>query len=238
MRKTLQGIVLRVIKFNDKSDIVHLFCLHEGRRAFLFRKYMKAKSHSLLNLYPLALIEFEASIPSGGSLSALSDPRWVSDTFQNESQLEKNAVSFYLAELIYRILPEGFVQDELFEFLFSAFTFFNKSVYSPNFHLWLTAVLIKEMGISPPGLTAKHEFLDLKSGNNSSSKPDHPLFLESDDARVFNLLFELKIDQLDELKLSGRSRGKMLDALVSVIAFHLVPNLHLNSLEVLKEVFA
>ena len=76
MLQEFHGIVLSVFKYNDKSNIVHIFSREEGRGSFLVPAVRLRRSTVRQVLFqPLHMVEFVADVKPRSSLHPVREAR-------------------------------------------------------------------------------------------------------------------------------------------------------------------
>lgn len=76
MLQRLEGVVLHVVKYSDKSNIVHIYTRQNGSMSFLIPAVRSRKS--LVNgvlFRPFSLVEVEADVRSKAALPSIKEAR-------------------------------------------------------------------------------------------------------------------------------------------------------------------
>ena len=152
----------------------------------------------------------------------------------------KASMSIFLADFLYHCLKGEGENAVLFSFLDNSLRWFDEAVGGyANFHLILMLRLTRFLGIWPtlegwaPG-----KFYDLKGACYSSRLPDHGQYLCADDARWVPLLLHTDYGTMHRLRLTRDKRWHMLDILLQYYRLHVPAFGELQSLDVLRELFA
>ena len=107
MQEKLEGIVINVIKYNDKHNIAHIYTDKLGMLAFLVRQGTTHASRMRNAMFmPLSLIGFEARLQPGRELGTLHDVRRKAVLMSIYSDPMKNAVAMFLSELLSHTIHE------------------------------------------------------------------------------------------------------------------------------------
>lgn len=208
-------IVLNYTKIRDSSIVLHTLSRTYGRKSFLVK--IGAKSHMSFFL-PLNILE----------LSVTENPRsdlWYARVNSAASPLSgirgnmfKNTISLFMAEVIYRTVKEGAMEDGLYEWLereiltLDALT----SDFS-NFHIRFLLELCIALGFRP-------EAKDMIpfSGDNQEQ------------IETF-----MHMDLLDSMlvPLNGKLRNEMADSIIHYLEYHTESTINIRSLQVLREIY-
>ena len=123
------GIVLRIIKYNDRSHIVDLYSQELGRCAVLVNISKSTKSKLKSNLFqPLSILDLNLSKTNKSSLYRLKDVK-LSYTFQSiPFHPVKSALAFYIAEFLYYAVRDENINKPLFDYLDHSMRWDRKSV--------------------------------------------------------------------------------------------------------------
>lgn len=234
------GIVLRIIKYNDRSHIVDVYSQELGRCAVLVNIAKSSKSKIKSNLFqPLSLLDFNLSKTTKSSLYRLRDVRSHYTFSSIPFHPIKSAIAFYIAEFLYYAIRDENVNRPLFDYLDHSMRWLDGSEAGfANFHLVFLIRLSRFLGLYP-NYSDYHrgDYFDLKHACFCSVQPLHPRFLKGEEALFILKLMRMNYDSMHLFKFSRQERGRVLHILNDFYKLH-IPNFpDLKSLDVLKELF-
>jgi DNA repair protein RecO (recombination protein O) len=234
------GIVLNHVKYSETSVIIHIYTEKFGRQSYLVNGIRKSRNKGkAILLQPLTLLQMEVTYHEKKDIHRIVDFR-VSQPFRSiPFDQTKRAITFFIAELLSKVLREEQANQDLFNFLFHAIEVLDESLHGlANYHLFFMFQLSRFLGFAPSEPAAKvSAYFDLKNGIFLSAKPQHPYYLHDKALKNWIQLYSLKADQLNELQLNTSSRRELLDALILYYELHMLQFSSLKSPDVLHALF-
>lgn len=233
------GLVLRTVKYSDKSSIVTVYTREYGRVSYIVYGLSGKKSGIRAACFlPLSTIEITAVFHPAKELQHLKEVRMLNSLTSIYTNPLKNALILFIAELLYKTLRQPEPEAHLYDFLEQAILQLEQNnAEVGNFHLILMMKLSGYLGFEPNPESGKTRYFDLMNGVFLSDKPLHSHFLSSEMTTLFNSLLHLTFESDNTLILSREKRKALLDVLIEYYKLH-VPDFHgLNSVGVLHEVF-
>ncbi len=218
MKTATELIVLNTTKYGEKSLVVHCLSRDFGRRSFFVRSAPPVSSL----FSPMAILEgnvvelphLHGTMPSLTSLSRrVNLPR-------TRGNLYKSSITLFMAEVLFRAIPEGVTGDGLYDWCVSQIMLLealDKDV--GNFPLLFLLELTVGIGFRP-------EFRDIA--------PFVPENLHPEMRRLMSLPFA----EAMLVPLSGSSRNSLSDAVLRYIEVQLDAALNIRSLAVLRELMS
>ena len=241
MDKSTLGIVLRVIKYNDTSNIVDVYTNALGRCSVLVRVPKRARSRTKNVLFqPLAVLDLDLTQRSQGGLFFIKDVS-VNYVFQSIPYNPiKSAIAFFLADFVYHAVKEETENPGLFTYLLSSIEWLDLSKDSfSNFHLVFLMRFSSFLGFYP-NLDNYHLgcYFDLMSAQFVSIKPlTHAHYLNEMESSHIQTLMRMNYETMHLFRLSRSERSRILVILNEFYKLH-IPNFpDLKSLEILQELF-
>ena len=234
-----QGLFLNYIRYSDTSVIARIYTRKYGQQAYIVNGIRAQKAASKIHLFqPLFLLDMEIDYKPGRSLQRLKQVRLYAPFEQIPFQIKKSTQAMFLAEMLLVCLREEEPNDELFDFLFHAFSLLDLldegvSNFSVVFLLKLTLYL----GVYPqvPDFPIPR-FFDLRASVFTSVEPLHGQFLDPELTRKLAALFRADLSDMAGLPLNNYHRQSLLLCLIDYYKIHLDLSGDLKSLNVLKEV--
>ena len=216
MVKVTELIVLHTTKFGENSLVVHTLSKEYGRRSFLVRGVGKK---ALALFLPLNILEADIIETTKSSLYTAKNIVLRYPLMGIRNDMFKNSMTMFMSEVLYRAIKDGCNEDGLYDWCEKVILLLDamKTDFS-NFHLRFLLELCIALGFSP-------QSSDLKPfvGDN------YPLvekFIQSDFAQSMLI------------PLNGQTRNQLAEDILRYIEFHTESALSINSLKVLRELFA
>lgn len=217
MVKVTELIILHTTKFGENSIVIHTLSKEYGRRSFLVRG---AGKKSLMTLFqPLSVLEAEIQ---ESNLSKLYTARHLTARHPLSgirNSVYKNAMTMFMSEVLYRTVKDGADEPGLFEWCEKNILLLDviESDFS-NFHIRFLLEFAIALGFSP-------ESRDLQP-------------FVGDHYPVVERFMKEPFAESMLIPLSGRVRNEIADEIIRYIEFHIESSLNINSLKVLRELFA
>jgi DNA repair protein RecO (recombination protein O) len=228
------GIVLRCVKYNDRSLIARVFCHHLGHRSFIVSVSPKSPRHLF---QVLQILEFSTDNVDKAGLLRMSTPRLSYVHDQRVSDPFKTAIGFFMAELLDKTIAESYVNSPLYAFLTDALELLDKEVMVQNYLLWWLRELAAWYGFPLSG-GGSGAYFNLNTGQLSHQPDGSSGGLSESEGVLLSKVAEATYAELREMPISGGDRRKLVRALVHYLSLHLDQPLTLKSLDILYEVFA
>ena len=210
-------IVLHTTKFGENSIVLHTLSKEYGRRGFLVRGVGKRSMTSLF----LPLTVLEADITES-SKSKLYTARNLSSKYPLNGirgNMFKNSMTLFMSEVLYRVVKEGGNEQGLYEWCEKSIQLLDsiESDFS-NFHIRFLLELAIVLGFSP-------EAQDLRP-------------FTGDHFPIVERFIQGSFAESMLIPLSGQVRNEIAEEILRYIEFHSESAVNVNSLKVLRELFA
>ena len=206
-------IILNCTRFAERSLVLHCLSRQYGRCAFLVGNASKLMPF----FQPLSILDCDTS---DNPKSSLRNAKNFSDAHTLagiRSSYGKNAISMFMAEVLFRAVREGSDEPGLFDWCESEIILLNELEGNyANFHIRFLLDFAAAMGFSP-SFEALAPFLD---GNMAIARE----FLQCSAADAMLI------------RLNGDGRSELCERLLKYLSFHLELSLHIKSLDVLREI--
>lgn len=217
MVKVTELIVLHTTKVGENSLVVHTLSKEYGRRGFLVRC---AGKKSVMTLFqPLSILEADIQESSRSSLYTARNLSLKHHLAGIRGNMFKNSMTMFLSEVLYRTIKDGANEEGLFEWCERNILLLDaiRSDFS-NFHIRFLLEFAIALGFSP-------EARDL-TPFTGQHYPIVERFMKEDFAQSMLI------------PLSGSVRNEIAEDILRYIEFHTESSLNINSLKVLRELFA
>lgn len=239
MQVTTKAIVLSSLKYGDTSLIVKAFTASDGLKSYLLKGILTAKKGKLKTAYfqPLTQLEIAALHKNKGTLESIRDVK-VNYHYQTlHTNITKNAMTMFLAEMLGNSIYEEERNDGLFEFLEAALQWLDTHDEISNFHLYFLIVLTKYFGFYPDMANVEASCFDLLEGDFTNTPSLNPI-LTGENLNYFKLMLGTNFDRVHTIKMSKANRQELLQSLVLYYELHLQGFRKPKSLAILNEVFS
>ncbi len=208
-------IVLHTTKFGEKSLVVHTLSREYGRRSFLIRNAGKSSSLFL----PLNILEAEIAETSKSTLYTARGLSARYPLMGIRNNMFKNSMTMFMSEVLYRVIKEGVMEQGLYEWTEKNILLLDaiQTDFS-NFHIRFLLELAVTLGFSP----SVHDLGPFVG--------EHYPIVEKFMTQPFaeSML----------VPLNGQVRNEISEEILRYIEFHTESSLNVNSLKVLRELFA
>ena len=209
-------IVLHTTKFGENSIVVHTLSREYGRRSFLVRGAGKR----LMSLFlPLNILEADVQESTKSTLFTARNLTSRHPLLGIRSNVFKNSMTMFMSEVLYRALKEGTSEQGLYEWCERSILLLDavQTDFS-NFHLRFLLELTVALGFSP-------ESRDLQP-------------FVGDHYPTVERFMQTSFAESMLIPLNGTVRNEIAEEILRYIEFHTESSLRVNSLKVLRDLFA
>lgn len=240
MLVTTEGIVLHFIKYGESSVITTIYTRDFGRQSYLINAARSKKSTNKASLLqPLFLVDLVAYQKHTRELNRVKEIKSY-QPYQNIAfDIVKSTQVIFLAEVLYRTINEQESFLEMFDFMKNSLLYFDlMDEGSANFHLFFLFRLTEYLGFLPDTSKIGIEgWFDMKKGAVVPFQPSHPLAANREVTEYLISLSSIKIQELNEFKISKKMRDSLLTFLLDYYQLHFENLGEIKSISVLREVF-
>ena len=245
MKENITGIVLGMVKHNDRHNVTSIYTRERGRLAFLTPAgSSKSSRQTAARLQPLSIIEAQANISPTNDLHILSTilPLKVWRTLYYDPV--KSTIVLFLSEFLSRLLREAPTEPRLWDFIANSMTVLDTTAHSTetaNFHITFLISLSYLMGIQPDVSDYRDgmEF-DMRSGSMvypfSIMSPGSKR-LDAARSAFLPILTRINYANSRYFRFSGKERAELIEEILKYYGLHFPGSDNLKSLEIMKEIF-
>ncbi len=210
-------IVLHTTKFGENSIVLHTLSQEYGRRGFLVRGVGKKSMTSLF--LPLTVLEGDITESSKSKLYTARNLNAKYPLNGIRGNMFKNSMTLFMSEVLYRVVKEGGNEQGLYEWCEKSIQLLDsiESDFS-NFHIRFLLELAIVLGFSP-------EAQDLRP-------------FTGDHFPIVERFIQSSFAESMLIPLSGQVRNEIAEEILRYIEFHSESAVNVNSLKVLRELFA
>ena len=217
MTTNTELIVLHTTKFGENSIVLHTLSKEYGRRGFLVRGVGKRSMTSLF--LPLTVLEADITESSKSKLFTARNLNAKYPLNGIRGNMFKNSMTLFMSEVLYRVVKEGGNEQGLYEWCEKSIQLLDsiESDFS-NFHIRFLLELAIVLGFSP-------EAQDLRP-------------FTGDHFPIVERFIQGSFAESMLIPLSGQVRNEIAEEILRYIEFHSESAVNVNSLKVLRELFA
>lgn len=209
-------IVLNLTKIGETSIVLHALTKEYGRRSFVVKV---SKKTSMAQFLPLNILEADVKESTKSTL-------WRADSLSVKHPLNgirtniyKNTMTLFMSEVLYRAIKDGAMEDGLYDWCAKSILTLDaiESDFA-NFHLRFLLELAVALGFSP------------SAGDLAPFAGEHFPVLKS--------FVEASFPEAMLMPMNGAMRNALAEILLKYIAHHSESSLNVQSLKVLRELYA
>ena len=242
MTHKTKGIVLRNIKYGETSLVVTIFTEMFGIQTYMVNgvRTSKKSSSKANHFQPTAILDMVVYHSENKSMQRIKEFSWGVLYVGLLSNVIKNSIASFMAELIQKCLKQPEPNADLYNFCEASFLELDRAnkIVAANFALFFTLHLTHFFGFRmTDNYSSDNLILDLQEGNFIDHQPNHPYFIDGKNAELTaQLLKVMQPYELEEFKLNQEIRRLLLLRYLEYYALHIPDFGQLKTLIVLHEV--
>lgn len=235
-----KGIVLRTVKYDDKSFVAHLFTASHGHVSFIVNGSRNKRTGSIARLFqPLSFLSFQWEAKATATLHRMKEVRILFVQQDIPYNHVKRSIAMVLAEFMTYTLGNEGENYNLYIYTEHAIRWFDTAPTGyANFHLVFLLKLSLFLGIAPNMESfSQGDMLDLTNGRfTSSGTPSHTVMSANDTLYLFRLA-ESNYESMTEIKMSRHDRARLTHHIATYFTLHIPRFQGITSLEILSGLF-
>ncbi|MFM6925314.1 MAG: DNA repair protein RecO [Ferruginibacter sp.] len=242
MTHKTKGIVLRSLKYGETSLVVTIFTEMFGIQTYMVNGVRTSKkSASKANHFqPTAILDLVVYHSENKSMQRIKEFSWAVLYDKLLSDVIKNSVASFMAELIQKCLKQPEPNADLFAFCEESFLVLDRAdkMVAANFALFFTLHLTHFFGFRMiDNYSETENILDLQEGIFVDHHPVYPHFIEGKNAELTTQFLKvMQPAELEEFSLNGEIRRTLLLRYLEYYALHIPDFGQMKTLLVLHEV--
>ncbi|MGB5668249.1 MAG: DNA repair protein RecO [Maribacter sp.] len=239
MQITTKAIVLSSLKYGDSSLVVKAFTKSDGLKSYLLKGVLTSKKGKLKAAYfqPLTQLELVAIHKNKGTLESIREASVTYHYQTLHSNIAKNAITLFLAEMIGNSIQEEERNEGLFNFLENALQWLDNNDRTTNFHIYFLIDLTKYLGFYPDTTNMSTTNFDLLEGAFTNTPSINPK-ISGENLSYFKRFLGINFDTIHTIKMKKNNRHELLQSIVLYFELHLQGFRKPRSLAILNEVFS
>ena len=235
-----KGIVLRCVKYDDKSFVAHLFTASRGHVSFMISGSHGKRSGTSARLFqPFAFLSFQWDMKPNASLQRMKEARLLFVQQDIPFHPIKRGVAMLLSEFMVYALRDEATNPDLYLYLEHSMRWFDvvEAGYA-NFHLVFLLKLARFLGIAPNmEAYSDGDLFDLANGHFTPYGTASETVMSANDAHLLFLLNGAAYDTMDGIAMNRCDRARIVRYLAAYYAIHIPKFPSLQSLEILQDLF-
>ncbi len=241
MLESTQGIVLNYTRYAESSIISHIYTKKLGLQSYMINQVRSKKSKGkTIFLQPLTLVDLDVYHNDKKTIHRIKDFKVIMPFSLIPFESVRRSMAFFIAEVLNKALKqEDKSVDGLYEFLHHSISILDTEINGvQNFHLFFLFRLTQLLGFYPHYTDEENGvFFNMKTGIFQGNIPEHHQYMNSSETDILIKLKNLRVEQLDQLALSGEQRTQFIEKMLDYYHLHLSGFSNIKSFEVLKDIF-
>ena len=240
MNLKTEAIVLSVQKLRDNSSLVNFYTREVGRSSFLlYGAHGKKHSNCAAYLHPLSVVNIDVNLKNSRPLNAIREMKVADHNPELLFNPVKSALSFFVSEVLLRVLRTNEKDDTMFDFLHHSVLMLNESERGlGNFHILFLIRLSRFLGFQPDSFSPSPTcFFDMRQVEYTNMRPLHSQYLSPEDASRMRRLLRMNNRNYPLFRFTKKEREETLKKILEYYEIHTESFGEIKSLEVLKEIF-
>lgn len=238
MLQTTKAVVLRTVKYADKSVVLRAYTQQFGLRSYMVRTGTKGASR-LAALQPLSRIELVVPEAGERDMRTVRDLRMDLPYTRMQQEPVRGVLLLFAQEVFDRTLREESADAQLYAFVQGILESMDTGTHMAYQPLQLLVGLSRQLGFFPVAPEADEQRFDLREGCFFRGEAPHEFCMEPPQAALFAELIayvEMQDGPSAALRSSAEVRHRLLDDLLIYYRLHVEGFGELRSLEVLRAV--
>lgn len=240
MQQKSHGIVLHALKYGDNSLIVKIFTRDFGLKTFMVRGFRGKKSAFSASLFlPLTLIRLDMdSKKTSSAFNTLKDAQCYEPMHSLQTDIGKQAITLFIAEILYKTIVDDEPHADLFEFIEHVLKYINSESTVPAvFPHFFLVNYSRFLGLYPNEYSDESTtYFNLRDGVFGRDKNLHSDFMSEEESEALKLILRADDNSLKDVKISKTQRNNLLVGLLNYYKIHLLNFREIKSHNILAEV--
>lgn len=233
-----KGIVLRCVKYDDKSFVAHLFTASRGHVSFMVNGSRGKRSGTSARLFqPMAFLSFQWDMKPNASLQRMKEARLLLVQQSIPFDPIKRSVAMLLTEFMAYTLRNEAANPDLYLYIEHSLLWYDMAGEGyANFHLVFLLKLARFLGIAPNMEAYRDgDLFDLTNGHFVPYGTPSETMLSVHDTQLLFLLSGATYETMSEIAMSRQDRARMIRYLAAYYTVHIPKFPTLQSLEILQQ---
>ncbi|MFN8257482.1 MAG: DNA repair protein RecO [Bacteroidales bacterium] len=240
MLEKTRGIMLGSVRYSDNSSIAKIYTEQFGKIALLVRHPKTKKTISRKGiLQPLFLLEMNLQYKQIREIQQAREININPVLHDIPFNVVKSTISFFLAELLLKVIKEEESNRNLFEFLYNSIQWLDNCHEGyAGFHLVFMLELSKYLGFYPnDNYSEINKFFNIREGMFEEKYQLNEISLNEEISKTFFSLRKCGFSGLEQFKINRSLKNEILNSLLQFYKYHLPEMGPIKSLTVLNQIF-
>ena len=234
MYQVYRGFLISKINYSDSLFILKLYTQEEGIKTFFYRKSKKKNKNALLQ--SLSFLELSTK-KSKGDISFVSSIEFAFAYQTIPFDVVKSSLIMFLNEVLDKTLKEEERNKPLFVYIEYCLRYLDEHDDVSNFHLYFLIHYTKHLGFFPLSEISNPNYLDVKRGKFTLSKPNHEFIIEGSSVDIIDEICRGTIEEMDKIKIQSNIKRQVLRDIIYLFEYHFDIR-KVKSLDVLEVIFS
>lgn len=236
MVERTKGIVLQSIKYGESSLIVKIFTADYGLLSFILKGILKNKRGKLHPSYflPLSILQLHIYLSQKSDIHQIKEAQLLHVYDSLQTDFKKQAVVFFLSEILANIFQNNIQDSKGFEFVEKALIWFDVHSFIPHFHIYFLLRLTKYLGFYP-STNFQGAFFDMEKGTFENTAV-HAHCTTENESKLLKTYLGINFDALSQTQMNHEERQQMNEMMLKYYSIHVPSFKNLKSLDVLKAI--
>lgn len=236
----IHGVVLGVIRHNDRNNIVTLYTAERGRISFL-SSAAGGKSGRMrrARLSPLAMVESDVNFRESRELQYLGAVEVVAPWRELYFDPMKAPIVIFISEFLNKLLRTSGPDPAMWAFVTRSLAALDCARRGlANYHLAFLIRMLPIVGIAPDTIPwQRGDLFDMRTAEFTPLPPGHSDILPADESAAIATLMRINYRNMHLFRFNVGQRRRLLNVLLHYYSLHLPMPSQLKSVEVLSELF-
>lgn len=240
MLKKCTAIVLRTIKYNDRTDIADVYT-NIGRLSFAInRTSARGRIPMRILFKPFAILEIVGDINPKSNIHKIKEVQNAMILNSIQFNPAKQSMAFFLAEFLAHTLQNDNEDKLMFSYITNSIEWLDKCEKGyANFHLVFLIRIAGLLGLKPDTSTfSKGTVFDLENAIFTNTLPQNGHYLSPQETESLYQLMRMRYSTMHLFKMNRDERNRCLDIIMKYYSLHIADLSSMKSWSVLRELFA
>jgi len=236
-----RAVVLRTLKYGESQVIVDTFTESHGRLSFIQHIHKTSRAKVKKQLFqPLSIIDISFDFRPKAKLQRASEASLACPFTSIPFDGFKLSIALFVAEFTLYCTRAEQRNEPMFRYIVSSVMWLDARTEGfSNFHIVYMMRLSRFIGFFPNlNHDAADDYFDLRNGCFSPDRPAHPDYLQPAETKKIGLLMRMRYETMHLFSFSHNERNRCVEIVLKYYRLHIPDFPDLNSLSVLRDVYA
>lgn len=236
-----KGLVLRSVKYGETSIVVTIYTEQFGIQTYMVNGVRSGKQNKSALYQPATLLQMDVYHNELKNIQRIKEAERSVLFTHLFNDVIRHSIALFIIELLQKTLKQPESNADLFAFCEDLIVQLDAvpDNIAANIPLYFALHLSYFYGfrIEPTANEKDETYLDLLEGHFTSTLPEHPHFIEGENAYITAYLLRiLHLNELAQIQLNSAKRRQLLNSYMHFYALHIQDFGSLKTLQVLQEI--